>query len=167
MIGPSEVKWSSSLDDILVTYALGSCVGVVLWDPDLRAGGMAHILLPSSLKTSRDRTGRGTFSLPGDMPGKYADIAVPYLVSRLEFLGCRRERMQAWIAGGARILQNYISSLGEIGAANVRSVDEQLQKLGIAVIARDVGGSCGRTMKFYVGEGRVTVSSSCRSEIRL
>lgn len=154
----SEVKWSCREEDILVAYSLGSCVGLVLWDPVRKAGGMAHIFLPTAGGNSASAVSGDSWSRD-KMPGKYADLAVPYLISRLEEIGCRKERLVAKVAGGAHVIAGLSSPIGDVGALNVRLVEEMLRKAGIPIIGRDVGGTYGRTMRFYVKSGRVTISS--------
>jgi len=141
----SEVKFSKDEAEVLVTYSLGSCVGVALWDPQCKAGGMAHVFLPH--KSRND-----------DEPfGKYGDTAVPYLVSGLLDLGCKKENLQAWLAGGANVIPELATPWGDIGAMNARAVREALSKEGIRVAGERLGGNQSRTMGLYIGSGKVIV----------
>lgn len=164
-VGLSEVRVSLAKDEILVAYSLGSCVGLVLWDPVVKAGGMAHVVLPSSGRTI---ISRGNPGMPDGevawVPGKYADTAVPHMVQRLRALGCRADRLRTWVAGGAHVLKGLMWPAGDIGAANVKGVLDAMEKLGLPPPSADVGEDYGRTMKLYVQEGRVTVSSVGRGE---
>lgn len=97
-------------------------------------------------------------------PGKYANTAVPYLVDRLREVGCRVNRLKAWVVGGAHVLKGLEWPTGDIGAANVRAVLEALNRLGITPPLTHVGDEYGRTMRLYVRSGRVTVSAVGRAE---
>jgi len=165
VVGMAEVRVVKGTDHVLVAYSLGSCVGVALWDPEVLAAGMAHIVLPSS---------GGTLVLAGDrprpedgsthLPGKFADTGVPYLVELLLREGARRERIRSWIAGGAHVLKDLEWPGGGIGGANVKAVLEALERCGISPPKADVGDDYGRTMKLYAREGRATVTSVGRAE---
>lgn len=165
VVGLAEVKVSTRTEEVLVAYSLGSCVGVALWDPVAVAGGLAHVVLPS--RTGMLVSGRSACSgrpdEPGS-PGKYADAAVPYLISRLRENGCETNRLRAWVAGGAHVLRGLEWPFTDIGLANARAVVEALKALGVAPPRKDVGADYGRTMRLHVADGRVTVSSIGRTE---
>lgn len=152
-VGLSEFKVSRDPGDVLVAYSLGSCVGVTVWDPKTRVGGLAHIVLPSSAGTA-DRSTQG----------KYADTAVPCLVEKMQREGCDLKRLKVHMAGGAHVLRGLTWPGGDIGSANVRAAQEAAAKTGIRVISADLGENYGRTMRLYVLTGRVTVSSVGREE---
>jgi chemotaxis protein CheD len=163
----SEIKFSYDETEVLVAYSLGSCVGVALWDPEYKVGGMAHVFLPYS----RRRTGKGPVGEQGEtvVPGfagcnrrhigKYGERAVPYLVSGLLKMGCRRENLMASIAGGASVIMGLSPPFGDIGLLNSLAVQESLTKEKIKIAGKDIGGNHGRTVRLYIGSGRVTVSS--------
>lgn len=163
VVSLSEVKVSGSEGDVLVAYSLGSCVGVALWDPGTRLGGMAHVVLPSGSARPGDDPGAETEVDPA-MPGKFGDTGVRYLASRLRDMGCDLRGLRAWVAGGAHVLKGLMWPAGDIGAANVKAVLEALKALSIPAPLTDVGGDYGRTMRLYTASGRVTVSSVGRSE---
>ncbi len=143
----SEVKFSQDDTEILVAYSLGSCVGVALWDPQCRAGGMAHVFLPYRLGNNQEPY------------GKYGETAVPYLISGLLSMGCKRENLEARIAGGANVISGLSSVFGDIGTMNIQAVREALSKEHIPVAGQHIGGNNGRTMRLYIDSGKVTVSS--------
>ena len=117
----------------LVTL-LGSCVGAALYDPVERIGGLAHIMLPVA-------NGRV------DRVSKFADTAIPALVAAMTRAGAETHRMQAKLAGGARLL-NPIAEAGrnDIGLENVLETRRRLADLGIQILSENVGGSRGRKM---------------------
>jgi chemotaxis protein CheD len=144
-------------DDLLVTLGLGSCVAIVLHDPDARVGGLAHVLLPEPA-LSRDRSNES----------KFASTAVPVLVQELARLGARPGRLTARLVGGAAMFQTLMvpGSLN-MGERNIRASREALTRAGIPVLAEEVGGDYGRSVRFAVGAGRTTVSSVGRADVVL
>ncbi|WP_457554574.1 chemotaxis protein CheD [Candidatus Pyrohabitans sp.] len=130
---------------VLVSLGLGSCVGVAMYDPESRVGGLAHVMLPSVNGSER----RGS-------PGKYADTAVRQMLSEMLRRGAVRERIVAKIAGGATMFTNCSSSIGE---RNVESVKEALRKEGIRVVAEDTGRDYGRSIEFDLSTGMLYVRS--------
>lgn len=153
-VGLGEIKVSDTPGSVLVCYGLGSCIGLVLYDPHARIGGMAHVVLPSS------SLGRGR-----EMAGKFADTAVPALMEAVLRLGAARSRLTARMAGGARML-NVIGagSRLDIGARNAEAVKAALEAARLPLTAEDTGGSHGRTVHLYVDTGQVLVSTVGRGE---
>lgn len=133
----------------LVTVGLGSCVGIAIYDPKNRVGGLAHILLPDS---SQFRSRLNSFN-----PAKFADTAVPLLAEQMEKAGAERRFLKAKIAGGGQLFafQKAGSSVGE---KNIEAVRFILKKYNIPIKAEDVGGYHGRTMRFFVDSGKVIIS---------
>ncbi|RKQ84213.1 chemotaxis protein CheD [Brockia lithotrophica] len=129
----------------LRTTGLGSCVGVVLYDPWARVAGMAHIMLPQA---TEGREGP---------PAKFADTGIPELVRRIEEAGGVRRRLRAKIAGGANMFPQLSNDFFRIGEKNVLAVKAALQELRIPVEAEDVGGTVGRTIEFDPESGKLTV----------
>ena len=134
--------------DILITYALGSCVGICIYDNLRRIGGLAHILLPEAF---------------GDVVGKtiykFADTAIEELVRMMEKRGCARLHLTAKIAGGANMFASNGKSIGE---RNVETVKKELQRLKIRIVAEDIGANYGRTAEFNPGNGSLTVKTAGR-----
>ena len=145
---------------LLQSYGLGSCVGVALYDPQTRIGGLAHILLPSWSKAKK-RTGE----LPRN-PRKYADLALEHLKQHLIQEGCAQERLEAKIAGGANMFSSLFPNPSQgpikptIGDRNVRAVKDNLKRLGIPLRGEDVGGKEGRTLELDTSTGALRVTTS-------
>ena len=153
VVGISDYKLSRN-PDILVTYALGSCVGICLYDNRVQVGGLAHIMLPDSKMFSKTDVNRM----------KFADTAVPDLVQQLQRLGVDPRRLSAKIAGGAQMFEVQPgSSIGTIGERNVDSVKQVLSALKIPIIAQDTGLNYGRTVYFDLATGIMKVQSLNRS----
>jgi chemotaxis protein CheD len=149
-VGISEYKTSKS-PATLVTYALGSCVGIALYDSDTHIGGLSHIMLPYSSMRSDGFV---------DDRMKYADTAIPDLIAELERLGAKRGSLRAKIIGGANMFNMSGASFIEtIGDRNIEAVRIVLGQLGIPLIAEDVGSNYGRTVYFLLEDGKVKVQS--------
>jgi Chemotaxis protein; stimulates methylation of MCP proteins len=133
--------------DSLISYALGSCVGICLYDNLAKVAGMSHILLP--------------VSKPGDENlMKYADTAIPLLIKKMEEQKASKFRLKAKIAGGANMFQAFATgNTASIGDRNVEMTKEVLKKLGIQIIAEETGGSTGRTIEFHAEDGILSIKS--------
>ncbi len=141
-------------EDILITHALGSCIGICLYDSALRIAGMAHIMLPT-------KTGNPKFN----QPMKFADSAIPELIRRMEMRGAGKTRLTAKIAGGAKMFAIAGNSdITNIGARNIVAVKAVLQSLRIPVIAEDCGKDFGRTQLFDAKTGTMTIRSALKGE---
>jgi len=144
---------------LLKSYGLGSCIGVTLYDPELRIGGLAHILLPDWGK------GKPHEAAAPKNPIKYADLALEAMRNHLLERGCAAERLEAKIAGGANMFSFLFSEAPagakpSIGDRNVRAVRDQLKRLGIPLQAEDVGGEEGRTLELDLSTGALRVTTS-------
>jgi chemotaxis protein CheD len=139
-----EIEVSKQAGDELVARGLGSCIGLALVDRFVGVAGLAHIVLPQSTETDRK-------------PGKFADLAVPALIDRVIQAGAGRRRLEAVLAGGARMFE-----LGEldIGARNEEAVRAGLAASGVPIRASATGGSRGRTLRVEVAGGTVTVKEA-------
>lgn len=147
--GLGEIKISNNPDDVLTCLGLGSCIGLGLYDPVAKVGGMAHIVLPDS--------GGRTASVPG----KFADEAIPNLIMAVVAAGGMRSRMKARMAGGAQMTGlNGPNSIFAIGVANADATRKALAEAGIRLLAEDVGGNSGRTLRLWMNTGEMTVSYS-------
>lgn len=132
---------------ILMTPALGSCVGLTLWDSQRRRGGMAHVMLP----------GEADSAISGEST-RFATIAVPILVEKLARMGSPVPRLEAKLAGGSAMFRGD-TSMASIGARNVAEVKAQLMKYGIRPVAEDTGGSHARTIELHLDTGLLLVRS--------
>ena len=135
---------------VLKTTGLGSCVGLTLYDPVAKIGGMAHIMLPSS-EIARETA----YKL-----GKYADTAIPELIRQMTENGANAGRLQAKLAGGAQMFafSSDHDSL-RIGARNVETCKTLLEHFRIPLISEDTGGNYGRTIEFFCETGRLQIRS--------
>jgi chemotaxis protein CheD len=146
IVGVGEIAYAQE-PRVLITQALGSCIGVALWDPRSHLGGMAHVMLPTS--PGNGFTGRRH---------RFADLAVPELIDQMVEAGAGRHRLIAKVAGGASMFKGE-SGLDSIGGRNAAAVLEQLERCGLAVRAADTGGSHARTIELHLDSGVLLVRS--------
>lgn len=141
--------------EVLVTVGLGSCVAILLHDPEARMGGLAHVLLP----TPREREEQPN-------PAKYASTAVEHLVEALEAAGAERGRLRGRLVGGASMFGSLLAQ-GRVhtGERNLIAAREALRAAAIPLDAEEVGKEHGRSVYFHPGSGRVRVTSLQFGEI--
>lgn len=132
----------------IMTMALGSCLGIVLFDPEARIGALAHAMHPrrERVKNNMNRA-------------KFVDTVIPLLVERMLQWGARRDKIVAKIFGGARMFDGFEGCRGilQIGDENIVAAREVLNEIGIPLIAECVGGRTGRTIVLNVSDGSVLV----------
>jgi chemotaxis protein CheD len=134
---------------VLESVSLGSCVGIALYDPITKIGGLAHIMLPDS-----------TVSKIVTNPAKYADTALELMIPAMLRMGAVKERLVAKIAGGACMFALLnLDPLITIGDRNVKAVKEHLQKYKIRLVAEDTGKNHGRTIYLHTDTGRFVIKS--------
>jgi len=143
-IGISELAVVKG-DNSIITYALGSCVGIALYDDARKIAGLAHCLLPSSTE----------MKVVGEMNHmKYVDTAVPLLIKQMERAGASTFGLIAKLAGGAQMFSmKGASSAFNIGERNVNIAIETLRKHNIKLVSRDVGENYGRTVEIFAENG--------------
>ena len=144
-VGLGEIKISKEPEDVLVAFGLGSCVGVSMYDPLVKVGGLLHAVLPIS-------NGKDTPT------PKYADSGIELLIDQLMKTGANRTRLLVKMAGGANMLTAPgLSQTFDIGTRNIDAARTVLKKFGLKIINEEVGGQIGRTVRLYVANGRVTI----------
>lgn len=137
--------------DVLVTFALGSCVGICLTDCSTKIGGLSHIMLPDSTAAAGGES----------IPMRFADTAVPMLINQMCAMGASRCCIKAKIAGGA-VMFKTSSDRFNIGERNIEAVKAALRKAGIPIIAEDTGLDYGRTVYFYPETGCMEVKAAAK-----
>lgn len=136
------------IPDRLVTYALGSCVGICLIDSMAQVAGMLHVLLPTNNTNDKSNL------------FKYADTGIIEMIRQMERMGALRIRMTAKIAGGAKMFEIRNTANGtDIGNRNVTATKEALKKLNIKLIAEDTGSNYGRTITFDSSNGSLEIKT--------
>lgn len=151
-VGIADMKMAQG-SGILITYALGSCIGLCFHDPRLKLGALLHIMLPLNMETGRKN------------PLKYADTGIRETLRQMEAKGASKSRMTVKIAGGAKMFEVNGGNLGNIGQRNIESVHLILRKEGLRLAAEDVGGTVARTLLFDVVSGQGCIRSYGRQEV--
>jgi len=145
-VGISDLNVSLSPDK-LITVGLGSCVGIAIYDKVIGIGGLAHIMLPDSLQFNK---------ITNEI--KFADLAIPILVTQMIKKGAFLRNMKAKIAGGASMFNFSDKSIVmDIGNRNSIAVKNALKILAIPILAEDIGGNKGRTLIFDTANGVLSI----------
>ncbi len=145
IVDVADMRASREPGTILVAPSLGSCIGLVLYDPVAKVGGILHYMLPdSSLNPQRAQ----------ENPFIFADTAVPRFIESVLSLGAHKNDLQVKVAGGAQIMGD---SFFQIGRKNYVVLRNLLWEQGLAIVAEHVGGRANRTIRLEIGTGRVTV----------
>jgi len=142
VLGISEIQVSNTPGDILITYSLGSCIGMTVYDPAAGIGGMIHYMLPLS-KIAPDKA--------KTKPAMFGDTGVPLLLKTVLECGAEKERLVVKVAGGSELMdQNKIFNIGERNYLVLRKL---LWKNNMLISAEDVGGNLSRTLKLEIDTG--------------
>ncbi len=129
--------------DVITTLGLGSCIGLTLYDPVTKIGGMVHYMLPDSTQVRNNEN-----------IAKFADTGIDELLKRVVAAGAGRQRLVAKIAGGAKMFETTgVSAIGHIGARNAEAAKQILKQKGIRLVAEDTGLNYGRTVELHCETG--------------
>ncbi len=156
VVGISDLKISGDVEDILITYALGSCIAVAIYDRKVKVGGLLHFMLPDSkldLKKAKSQ------------PGMFADTGIPLLFKSCYKLGAQKKNIIVKIAGGASILEN--SSYFRIGQKNVTALRRIFWKNKVLIDGEDTGGDHNRTVSLDISTGKVVVKKPSKILLEL
>ncbi len=149
IIGIAELRASSNIEELLVTYALGSCLGITMYDPARQVGGLVHAMLPSStLNLERAAAAPATF----------VDVGVMALLEECIRLGARRSQLIITAAGGAAYGAGEGADSFQIGRRNLLELRQLLLRHGLPLHASDVGGRFSRNVSLTIATGEVRIS---------
>lgn len=153
IVGVADMRISTDSDDVIVTHALGSCLGIVIHDPVACVGGMLHVMLP--LSTIDDEKAKAN-------PFMFVDTGVPRLFRDSYKLGAEKSRLIVKVAGGAAVngVGRENSDYFQIGKRNFVALRNLLWKNGVLLKSYDVGGSESRSVTLDLGTGDVTVRTA-------
>lgn len=147
-VGMADLHTAKS-PDILITVGLGSCVGIALYDPEAKLGGLAHVMLPDSTQIKNNEN-----------KAKFADTAIDLLVGRMVEQGADKSRIVAKISGGAQMFAfKSIQDNMRIGTRNVMAVTKGLETLNIPLLAQDTGSNYGRTVELHTETGLLVIKT--------
>lgn len=142
------MKISRQPDDVLITYALGSCLGIAVYDAVAKVGGLLHVMLPVSTVNP---------AKAADNPLMFVDTGVPELFKACYKAGAKKERMVVKVAGGASLQNNGDSDQFQIGKRNFLMLRKLLWKNNVLIESFDVGENFSRTMSLELATGDVVL----------
>lgn len=149
IVGIADLAVANSPSVILTTYSLGSCLGVAMYDPIVRVGGLLHAMLPNSaidtVKGARQ-------------PGMFLDTGIAMMLSALKDLKAEKRRLKTYVVGGAQIMDS--SGFFNIGKRNYQALLEIFGREGLRIDAEQVGGLVNRTMHLNIASGGVSLKVS-------
>ena len=148
IVGVADMKIASSAGDEIVTHALGSCLGVTVYDPVSKVGGMLHVMMPLS-NVNPDKAKLN--------PYMFVDTGLPAFFNALYAAGLVKNRMVVKVAGGANVHDNPNDRF-VIGKRNYTVLKKMLWKNSVLIESEDVGGTKPRTMRLNINSGQVTLS---------
>jgi len=156
IVGMADMQVSKEPGAMLISFALGSCIGVALYDPLVRVGGLLHFMLPDS-----------QIDLPKSQknPWMFADTGIPLFFREAYKLGAEKKRIRVKVVGGSRVLDD--SSYFNIGKRNYLALRKIFWTNNVLIHAEDIGGSVNRTIRLEIGSGKVWVKTSGDGEKEL
>lgn len=153
VVGVGGLAVSNDSSTILSTYSLGSCLGIALYDPVARAGGLLHAMLPdSTINPAKAR----------DNPGMFVDTGVPAIFRALYQLKAEKRRIQICVAGAAKFLDN--TGFFNIGERNFEALQKILHEHQLILQTHQVGGLVSRTIHLHIETGEVRLKASGQVE---
>ncbi len=153
VVGMADMRVTKDPEAVLVSYALGSCLGITLYDPVVKAGGILHFMLPNS-KIDPQRALNN--------PWMFADTGIPRFFKEAYKLGGEKERMCIKVVGGSHVMDD--SGYFNIGEKNYQALRKIFLLNHVETHAEDIGGSVNRTIRLEVQSGRVRVKTSGEGE---
>ena len=153
VVGIADVVVSNSTGAVLATYSLGSCLGVAVYDPEVRVGGLLHAMLPDSAIDPAKASQK---------PGMFVNTGVPVLIHAMQQMRADIRRMQTTVLGGAQIMDN--SGFFNIGKRNYEALVGVFRSLGLRVHREDVGGFASRTMYLHIDDGKLRLKVSGQTQ---
>jgi chemotaxis protein CheD len=155
-VGVADLKTSNRPDDILITYSLGSCIGVVIFDPAAVVGGMLHFMLPEA-SLSAEKAAKN--------PYMFADTGIPLLFKECYRLGASKERLIVKAVGGAQVLDP--NGMFNIGKRNILAMRKLFWQNGVTMGATALGGTVNRTISLELKTGSVMLKTSGEGVVAL
>lgn len=147
-VGMADLNISKA-PNIITTLGLGSCIGLTLYDPLTKIGGMVHYMLPDSTAVTNNQN-----------IAKFADTGIRELLKKVLGAGARKNSLEAKIAGGAQMFAlNTSSAIGAIGQRNAEAAKTILRELNIKLVAEDTGLNFGRTVELHCETGEFYIKA--------
>ena len=156
MVGVADMKVSNRQEEVLVTHALGSCIGVAIYDPMARVGGILHFMLPdSTLDAAKGQ----------EHPFMFADTGLPQLFRECYRLGAQKSRLRVKVGGGSQVLCN--KEFFQIGRRNYAALRKIFLRNNVLIDKEDVGGTKARTLFLEIATGNVWIKVMGQNTIEL
>ncbi|SHG15496.1 chemotaxis protein CheD [Fodinibius roseus] len=149
VVGVSDLRVSSNSHEIIITYALGSCLGIAMYDPAEMVGGLLHVMLPLSKSDPQKAIAK---------PAMYVDSGLNLLLNKMYRLGAKKGNLVVSVAGGATMKRRAKDDYFKIGKRNFTVFRKLLWKNGFMIANQDVGGTISRTMAIRMSDGIVTIN---------
>jgi chemotaxis protein CheD len=145
-VGLGEMRFSRDPNEVLIAFGLGSCLGIGIYDPIAKIGGLIHVVLPEQ-KSGNDPN-----------LAKFVDTGIPLLLDKVVAEGGIKSRLIVRMAGGANMLTAPgLKGTFDIGTRNINKAYQVFQALNIKLVKEEVGGQVGRTVRLYIADGRMTI----------
>jgi len=156
LVGMADLAVSQDASVTLCSHPLGACLGVAIYDPATKTGGILHSLLPTSnIDPLRAAT----------RPGMFLDTGMAAMLARAQASGAKRENLMVYVTGGAQIMDDSIHF--NIGKRNYDAFTEILSQLNLTIYAEDVGGRANRTMQLNLATGEVRLKYSGQAKMKV
>lgn len=149
VVGVSDMRVSSDTNETIITYALGSCLGIAAYDPRINVGGLLHVMLPLS-KADPEKAKM--------KPAMYVDTGFELLLNKLYDLGAQKRNLKITVAGGASMKRPGAEDYFKIGKRNITVLRKLLWKNRFMITSQDVGGNKSRTMALRIGDGYISIN---------
>jgi chemotaxis protein CheD len=156
VVGVSDLRVSQNVHEMIVTYALGSCLGITAYDPVARVGGLLHVMLPRAKADPEKAKAK---------PAMYVDSGLSELLNGIYALGAQKRNLKISVAGGATMKRDLSDDYFKIGKRNFTMFRKLLWKNGLMITAQDVGGRRSRTMAIRIADGLVTINKKPISKL--
>lgn len=153
IVGVSDMKVSKDPHCMLVTYSLGSCIGIAVFDPVARAGGLLHYMLPESALDSAKAAAK---------PFMFADTGIPRLFKAVYDLGGIKSRMRVLMVGGSQVMDQ--NGFFNIGKRNEMAARKLFHRNNVVIDYADIGGNGNRTIRLAVKDGKCWLKTSGEGE---
>ena len=149
VVGVSDMSVSDDPESSIITYSLGSCIGVAVHDPVAKVGGVLHFMLPESELDSKKAKKN---------PFMFCDTGIPSLFKTAYKLGAKKQRMKVVIAGGAQVLDQ--DGFFNIGKRNIIATKKMFWRNNVLIDHEETGGNCNRTIKLDINSGKMYLKTS-------
>ncbi|MEW6012071.1 MAG: chemotaxis protein CheD [Elusimicrobiota bacterium] len=153
-VGVGDFAFSDNLNEEIITYALGSCVGVTFYDPVLKKGALLHAMLPacSDHKEKCDKN-----------PYMFVDSGMDLVLKKMLNEGCDKKRLIICACGGASPTARNKEDFFQIGMKNVASLRKFMWQNGMVLKSSDFGGYDSRTVILNLNCGRVIMKTQLKT----